>query len=340
MEMVRGWIKGDESAKEMLVRLRLTETPFLLPPPLHRFPLRVGNVVEIVGPSSSAKTDILIQAAISCILPKNWNGVHYGGLEHLVMFVDLDCRFDILRLSQSLKHRIMETNGSITNVRRGQYDVSVSNFNSEKEPHNNYDKELVAVCMRRFLYTRCYDSFQFLATLKTMHYQVQKERKTHDAGVHLLLIDSIGAFYWSDRASGSLPLGGHNRKSLSLQSVSEAVVQEIRKLLIVHPMLVLVSKTAHLVDKSSANEVKRAQQKWSLQNDPDLNNVRNGPQKLSHREFMPSAWQGFVTHRILVQASDDGKRQNEPIYLSEWLLPSLNISDKFIVREGGIFVVS
>lgn len=29
------------------------------------------------------------------------------------MFVDLDCRFDILRLSQSLKHRIMETNGEL-----------------------------------------------------------------------------------------------------------------------------------------------------------------------------------------------------------------------------------
>ena len=47
------------------------------------------------------------------------------------------------------------------------------------------------------------------------------------------------------------------RKSLSLQSVSEAVVQEIRKLLIVHPMLVLASKTAHLADKNSTNEVKR-----------------------------------------------------------------------------------
>lgn len=39
--------------------------------------------------------------------------------------------------------------------------------------------------------------------------------------------------------------------------MSEAVVQEIRKLLIVHPILVLASKTAHLVDKNSANEVKR-----------------------------------------------------------------------------------
>ncbi|XAR51067.1 hypothetical protein NMG60_11005595 [Bertholletia excelsa] len=108
-DQVERWIQGEESAQTMLARV-LSERPLLILPPLHRVPLRVGNVVEIVGPSSSAKTQILIQVAISCILPKEWNGVKYGGLEHLAMFFDLDCRFDILRFSQSLKHRIMEAN--------------------------------------------------------------------------------------------------------------------------------------------------------------------------------------------------------------------------------------
>lgn len=57
---VRRWIEGDESAAEMLARVS-TERPFLLLPPLHRLPLRVGNVVELVGPSPSAKTLILTQ---------------------------------------------------------------------------------------------------------------------------------------------------------------------------------------------------------------------------------------------------------------------------------------
>ena len=56
----RGWICTDESAKEMLSRVS-AERSLLLLPPLHRVPLRLGNVVEIVGPSSSAKTQILIQ---------------------------------------------------------------------------------------------------------------------------------------------------------------------------------------------------------------------------------------------------------------------------------------
>lgn len=61
MATTREWLKPDETAKELLVRV-LTERPLLLlPPPLHRLPFRVGNVVEIVGPSPSAKTLILIQ---------------------------------------------------------------------------------------------------------------------------------------------------------------------------------------------------------------------------------------------------------------------------------------
>lgn len=103
------WINGDESAKEMLSRV-LTERPFLLIPPLHRVPLRVGNVVEIVGPSPSAKTQILMQAAITSILPKEWKGVHYGGLERKVLYFDLDCRFDVERLAQLLRHHILSAN--------------------------------------------------------------------------------------------------------------------------------------------------------------------------------------------------------------------------------------
>ncbi|CAK9183658.1 unnamed protein product [Ilex paraguariensis] len=50
--------------------------------------------------------------------------------------------------------------GSRTNI-----SLEQSKCNSN-EPHNEYDKELFEACMRRFLYTRCHDSFEFLATLK------------------------------------------------------------------------------------------------------------------------------------------------------------------------------
>ncbi|RXH70437.1 hypothetical protein DVH24_007693, partial [Malus domestica] len=258
------WIDGDESAAEMLGRVA-AERPFLLIPPLHRVPLRVGNVVELVGPSSSAKTLILIQAAVNCILPKEWNGVHYGGLERLVMFLDLDCRFDILRLSEMLKLRIMEPNGSM-----------------------NYDEGLFNLCMRRFLYVRCYDSLQFLATLKTMHYRLRKEKEEHHVSIYLLMIDSIGSFHWIDRGSTFFPLGGEKRKRLSLQNVSDSVVQEIRKLQLVHPMLVIATKEILLGNAYGAYEAK---QNKSLPEVSDLRNSTSNTQQLPYREYMPSVWQ-------------------------------------------------
>ncbi|KAJ8752389.1 hypothetical protein K2173_004025 [Erythroxylum novogranatense] len=189
---VKGWIEVDESAKDMVSRLLLAHASFsLLPPSFHNLPLRLGNVVEIVGPSPSAKTHILIQAAINSILPKEWDGVHYGGLEQLVIFIDLDCRFDVLRLSQLLRIRILQANN-----------------NWSKSNATSSDQNLFALCMRRFLYTRCYDSLEFLATLKTLHYQLQKEKEAQGISGCILMIDSIGAFHWVDRASSSFQQGG------------------------------------------------------------------------------------------------------------------------------------
>ncbi|KAG2701763.1 hypothetical protein I3760_06G058800 [Carya illinoinensis] len=251
----REWIDRNESAKAMLARV-LTARPLLLLPPLHRVPLRVGNVVELVGTSSSAKTQILIQAAVSCVLPKEWNGVYYGGLDRLVMFIDLDCRFDILRLSKMLKHRINgQSNGSIKKIDQEHMDFDLWNNDTKKNP--TYDEELYSLCMRRFLFIRCYDSFQFLATLKTLHYRIQKEQELHGISVHILMIDGIGAFHWIDRASTFMPLGATNRKTPSLQTVSETVVQEIRKLLLLHPMLVIATKATIFGDRYSMTETKR-----------------------------------------------------------------------------------
>nr|XP_023909225.1 DNA repair protein XRCC2 homolog isoform X2 [Quercus suber] len=335
----KGWISGDESAKEMLGRVLSRTRPFLLLPPLHRVPLRPRNVLEIVGPSPSAKTHLLIQAALTCILPIDWNGVHYGGFDGFDIFIDLDCRFDIFRFSHLLKLRL--ASGSISEIDREQN-------NSTKERSSiAYDEELYTLCMRRFLYVRCYDSFEFLATLKSIWVVKFPHRVaffvwTAEWGKIIICenLRSIGAFHWIDRASTCLPLRGNNRKSHSIQTVLETVVQEIRKLLLLHPMLAIATK-ATLFGNRAMNE-----SKWNLRK-PDTSNSQSGgitALQLPYREYMPSVWQTFVTHRILLRPSDDhlavSDDQNHSVYISEWLLPSLSFLDKFIVKEAGVFFVA
>lgn len=319
----QNWITGDENGSEMLKRVWRVR-PFILPKPLHRVPLRVGNVLELVGPSPSAKTQILIQTAITCILPKDWKGINYGGFEYLVLFIDLDSRFDIQRFSQMLIHRIMEPYG---------------------QSSGDYDKKLYDLCMSRFLYVRCSDSFQFLQTLKTLNWRLDKEKEIHGVSVHLLMIDSIGAFHWMDRASMLLSLKENSRKTLFLQSVSEAVVQDIKKLLQVHPMLVIATKSVIFWNKSSTAsiEVKGSFMKNNWQERSSRNVTRNS-QHLQYREYMPSVWQSFVTHRILIRSSDDhsvtSNCQNSSFYLLEWLLPRLSFSDRIVVKDAGVFLDS
>ncbi|KAL1324390.1 hypothetical protein AAHE18_13G086100 [Arachis hypogaea] len=309
---VKGWIDGDETAHYMLRRISALRSTLLVPP-LHRVPLRLGNVIEIFGPSPSAKTQILIQVAINCVLPKEWNGVRYGGFDHSVLFLDLDCRFDISRFSQMLTHRIMEGNAI-----------------------GDCDKTLYDLCMQRFLYARCSNSFEFLQTLKSLHYRLKRE-KDHGVSVQLLLIDSIGAFHWVDRASMFLSLKEHNRKKLFLQSVSEAVVQDIKKLLQVHPMLVIATKSVIFGNtySTASEEVNGCSR-----------NVTRSPQHIQYREYMPSVWQvqSFVTHRILLRRSDDqpviNNSENSSLYVLEWLLPRIGLPDKIIVKDNGVFVDS
>lgn len=143
-----------------------------------------------------------------------------------------------------------------------------------------------------------------------------------------------------DRASPSIPPGSNNRKSLSLQSVSDIAVQEIQKILVVHPMLVLTTKTANLQDKFTSREVIRSTGQLSVESNLDSTTIKSSTNSQLYREYMPSVWQSFVSHRILVRLTDDSKYQKQPIYLSDWLLPSLKSSDKFTINDDGMYIVS
>ncbi|KAK3222473.1 hypothetical protein Dsin_009498 [Dipteronia sinensis] len=300
MALEKGWIEGDESGKEMLLRVLSEWPPFLLLPPIHRLPLRVGNVVELVGPSLSAKTHILIQVAISCILPKEWNGVHYGGLGRLVMFLDLDCRFDVSCLAQLLKHRIIQANGSSSKVHLEQNDGGSWTCHAKKKSSIAYDEELFALCLRRFLYVRCYDSFEFLATLKTLHFQLQKEREACGISVHFLMIDSIGAFHWVDRACRPLP--------------HEETVPPDRKL-----------RKLSTPDTSYADNVK--------------SNTQHVPYYEYMPSVWQSFVTHRIAIRPTGEHCAMGENKELSVYLSEWLLPPLKFSDKFAVLGDGTIIL-
>ncbi|GFP85469.1 beta-galactosidase 5 [Phtheirospermum japonicum] len=114
------------------------------------------------------------------------------------------------------------------------------------------------------MYTRCYNSFEFLAILKTLQYQLQKDKEMQGIAAYMLIID---------------------RKSLSLLTVTEAIVREIQRLLQMHPMLVLAAKSETFGDTQSGNEVTRRFPVW-LKYVPGISfRTDNEPFKMAMKGF-------------------------------------------------------
>eukprot|EP00267_Zea_mays_P037862 XP_008675606.1 uncharacterized protein LOC103651676 isoform X1 [Zea mays] len=124
---------------------------------------------RLSGPARGARLNVTFScsllkhslSAVQCILPKEWEGIYFGGLGRAVMYLDLDCRFDVLRLAQILRNRIAEGcrlahlgNGDPENdVTKDEFQCSLQNT-------------LFSDCMQRFLYARCCKSPEFIDALK------------------------------------------------------------------------------------------------------------------------------------------------------------------------------
>jgi RecA/RadA recombinase len=70
---------SDESAAELLSRCYVSPLHLGVPAVDRTTALRPGNVLECVGAAGCGKTRLLLQAAVTCILPETHAGVRYGG---------------------------------------------------------------------------------------------------------------------------------------------------------------------------------------------------------------------------------------------------------------------
>ena len=77
------------------------------------FKLRPRSVLEIYGPSGSGKSGLLLAYVANCILPEEHRGVLYGGQGGCVVYLDLDCKFDIRRLRKLLTLRIHQSRAQL-----------------------------------------------------------------------------------------------------------------------------------------------------------------------------------------------------------------------------------
>jgi DNA-repair protein XRCC2 len=168
-----------------------------------------------------------------------------------------------------------------------------------------------------------------------------KEAQRQGRSMRLLIIDSIGAFYWLDRAA-SLVAGAStesSRTKLSIQAVTRAVVRELHHLSNMHGLLVLASKCS-IFSPQSSDGADWQGGRWMHKEAPEgIPAARKDTRRagLQHREYMPAEWQEFVTHRLLLQGPMSGEA--EVVFIAEWQMPALSGVDRFTIENTGLKLV-
>ncbi|KZC13344.1 PREDICTED: DNA repair protein XRCC2 [Dufourea novaeangliae] len=186
-----------ESGAELFARLNgkpslrgLDDTLFLEGP---------GNTdtIEINGEHSTGKTLLLSRLVAKCILP-DYNGtVRIKGCSASVVLINTDHHFQVSQL--------IEIMTNIVNVAYAT-PFTFDTINSDIDKIN-----AVRNSLRNLRIIDCYSSEQFRLTLRTLD-----DLFLSNAGIALLAIDSITAYYWQDRENCVISIDSYVSKLLRL----------------------------------------------------------------------------------------------------------------------------
>ncbi|XP_036885405.1 DNA repair protein XRCC2 [Sturnira hondurensis] len=238
-----------------------------------------GDILEFHGPEGTGKTEMLYHVTARCILPKA-----EGGLEIEVLFIDTDYHFDMLRLVTILEHRLARSS-----------------------------EDIIKCCLGRFFLVHCSSSSQLLLTLYSLETMFCSR-----PSLCLLIVDSLSAFYWTDRANGGGSVGLQEAPLKKCSQVLERLVQEYR--------LVLLATTQSIMQKPS-----------DPGGGPPSASRRpgDGDACVDYRPYLCEAWRRLVTRRVFF-SKDGAKAANQFSLLSRHLKSNSVKKHFFIIGESGV----
>ena len=325
--------------------------------------MRAGQLVEVCGVGGSGKTEILMQAAVNCALPRERDGVRFGGCESSVLLLDLDGKFDTLRLLKILTARVEAALARETRERRAADDALV-----------RLSDAVYRESVGRFQMVRCHNSLDFLKALAVVDKIFERREALaatraaapEDARVprdaekesmkstaapprRLLLVDNVAAFYWLDRASRrdhDAPLSLHNvhhASALALMEISRRCRAPVVATKAVAATKATSASDRHADDRAADDRAARAS---------------TARETTAHKDFLPPKWTSAVTQRLVLEPMecfDDDRRRDENAigaerfqgrggygasFVARWELPAGRPSARYRVDgEAGIRVV-
>ncbi|XP_024859239.1 DNA repair protein XRCC2 isoform X2 [Kryptolebias marmoratus] len=259
-----------------------------------------GEVVEVYGPEGTGKTELLYHLLSRCVLPEA-----AGGLEVDVVFVDTDYSLDMLRLVSILDTRLNKGRTTLKGL-----STSPSSAGS--------DEAALHLCLSRLLVVHCSSSSQLLLTLHFLETTLSSR-----SSLALLLIDSMSAFYWSDRGEGGASISKQEEKLSKSSELLGRLLRDYR---------ITIFATCHAIRRSNS-----------------------GPSSSeTDRPFLCRPWQRLVTHRLLCSRQEadpdqagsdrgDGEQRRRRVFRVHCTSSSLSSTgtkgsrtSSFRVTDGGV----
>ncbi|WAR00157.1 XRCC2-like protein, partial [Mya arenaria] len=268
------------------------------------------DAIEIYGEEGTGKTEFMVHLIVRCILPETWNNITLGGHGGGVVFIDTDHKFSILRLAGLMERHV--TKAAANNQGNSTDDVPV-----DSEAIEN----LITQCLEKLYVVKCTSSTQLVFTIHNLESLI-----CSDPDISVIMIDSISAFYWIDRA-----LGG---ESVAIQEANMRLATEaLLRLVNTYSLVLFASKSAvfkkkgsDLAEDNEQNGEKSKRVKSLLNEDFDL----------FHAEFMCKAWQRFVSHRLVLAKNGETGNQEASFVVGGDCVKG---NRQFIVSQSGLQVL-
>lgn len=191
--------------------------------------LKEHHTIEITGPSSTGKTFLITELIARCILPKTVQNVDVGGRSCGAILINTDHHFHILQLIKIMQNFIKTADDSL---------------------RSEIVNDTITKSLRNLIVLDCFDSHQLYITL----HNIEKITAENDL-IALIAIDSINAYYWSDRTWGVRKMDLYQKNLLKVvQSVTKdfklAIVytgkDRNREECVMHPTLERINYKIHL----------------------------------------------------------------------------------------------
>lgn len=197
--------------------------------------LCLGDVLEIQGPPSSGKSQLLYRMLVACIIPNTCGSISLGGWDKVAILFDTDASFSLSRLKQLMTSHL------------------------ESALKHTIDPDSIQMLVKQSLQNlhvfSPHSSAQLAATL--LHLPSYHRTKLPNSEIGILAVDSMSAFYWPDRFTAEQLRPTTHRVNTTSNPLHHVVVALQRFHRSHKPMIVLTNwdltptKTANVNDSNT-----------------------------------------------------------------------------------------